>query len=461
MPTAPLNIEALLARTAGKPTELLSAHINPAFAKVLRTVGFDMDYVRGEGAYLWDREGHRYIDCLSGYGVFAIGRNHPVVRQALIDTMERDLPNLLKFGGEKFAGLLAEKLIQLAPAGLDTVYFCNSGAEGCETAMKYARAATGRDRIVYCKKGYHGLTYGALSVNGGAEFREGFGALLPGTSPVPFNDLNALEDELKRGGVAGVIVEPIQGKGVTVAADGYLRGVQTLCRQYGAMFIADEVQTGIGRTGKMFACEHWGVTPDILVTSKALSGGYIPVAAVLSRRAIHNKVFSSMDRCVVHSTTFGQNDLAMVAGLATLHVIEQEKLIENAAEVGGHLLEGLKRLVTKYDLVKEVRGKGLLIGIEFGPPESLRLKPAWEILHKLGGGLWPQAVLMPLIQDHRILAQVAGHNMDVIKLIPSLVLTKQDADEILSALDTTIDALHNLKGAAWEVGKRLSTSALA
>jgi len=465
MPTPFLDLDALLQRTAGRPTDLLAAHINPAFAKVLRTVGFDLDYVRGEGAYLWDRDGRRYIDCLAGFGVFGIGRNHPVVRQALIDAMTRDLPNLPKFGPQKFAGPLAEKLIELAPGSLDTVYFCSSGAEGCETALKYARAATGRERIIYCKKGYHGLTYGALACNGGKEFRSGFGAIAGDTVAVPFNDLNALEDELKKGatsggGVAGFIVEPIQGKGVAVPDDDYLPGAVKLCKKYGAVFIADEVQTGFGRTGRMFACEHWGVEPDIMVTSKALSGGYVPVGAVLSKRAIHNKVFSSLDRCMVHSNTFGQNDLAMVAGLATLHVLEHEKIVENAAAVGRHLMTELSALKPKYEMLTDVRGKGLLLGVEFGPPKSLKLKMGWSLLHKVDAGLFPQAVLIPLIQDHHILAQVAGHNMDVIKLLPPLVLSMEDADAIVAAMDATIDALHHFPGAAWEVGKRLTATAL-
>ena len=253
MSTPPLDIEALLRRTAGHPTDLLSQHVNPSFAKVLRTLGFDVDYVRGQGAYLWDSDGKRYIDCLAGFGVFGVGRNHPVIRDAIGRYMAMDLPNLPKFGAQKFAGLLAERLIAFAPGELDTVYFCNSGAEGCETAIKYARAATGRPRILYCKKGYHGLTLGALSCNGGTEFREGFGTLLPGAEM--FNDLDALEHELGKGDVAGFLVEPIQGKGVNVPSDEYLPRAAAHCREHGTVFIADEVQTGFGRTGKMFACE--------------------------------------------------------------------------------------------------------------------------------------------------------------------------------------------------------------
>ena len=454
------NLAALLEDRGGEALDLIDRHVNPSFAKVLRVLGYDVHYVRGQGAYLWDDQGRRYIDCLSGFGVFGIGRNHPVVRDALKQAMDLDLPSLPKFGAAPLAGLLAERLIAIAPGDLDTVYFCNSGAEGCETAIKYARAATGHDRVVYCKKAYHGLTLGALSCGGGDEFREGFGTLLEHTTQIPFNDLESLERELSRGDVAGFIVEPIQGKGVNVPDDAYLPEAAALCRKHGAVFIADEVQTGFGRTGRMFACEHWSVEPDILVTSKALSGGYVPIGAVLGKRWIHEKVFSSLDRCLVHSTTFGQNALAMTAGLATLHVLRTERIVENAAAMGELLKSKLVALKEKYELVHDVRGKGLMLAIEFGPPRGMKLKMGWSLLHKVDAGLFPQAILVPLLTDHQVLAQVAGHHMDVIKLLPALVLNEDDVNHIAAALDATIAACHKFPGPAWEIGKRLTQQAL-
>lgn len=443
----------------GPSLDGIDRYINPAFAKVLRTIGFDINYVRGEGPYLWDDAGRRYLDCLSGFGQYAVGRNHPVVRDALRQAMEMDLPGLPKFGAPALSGLLAERLIALAPPGLDTVYFGNSGAEGCETAIKYVRAATGRPRIVHCYKSYHGLTMGALACTA-REFQEGFGPMLPDVTAIAFNDLEALERELTYGDVAGFIVEPIQGKGVNLPDDDYLPEAARLCREYGSLFVVDEVQTGFGRTGKVFACEHWDVEPDILVTSKALSGGYVPIAAVLSRRWIHEKVFSSLDRCVVHSTTFGQGDLAMTAGLATLHVLQHEQLVERADRLGDRLRTRLAGFVDKYDLVKDVRGKGLMVAIEFGPPRSLALKVGWSLLHKVDAGLFPQAVLIPLLKDHHILAQVSGHHQDIIKFIPPLVLTEADVDAIVTGLDQTIAACHKFPGPAWEIGKRLAQQAV-
>lgn len=460
------DLRGLMQAHQGQQLDLIEAHINPAFAKVLRTIGYDILYERGQGPYLWDQNGTCYIDCLGGYAVFNLGRNHPVVRDALKQAMDLDLPNLIKMGAYRLSGMLAKQLVEIAPPGLDTVFFTNSGAEGVETAMKYARIATGRDRIVYCDHGFHGLTMGALSVNGNGEFREGFGTMLEPTSIVPFNDLAALERELSKNDVAGFIVEPIQGKGVFIAADGYLRGVRELCNKYGTIFVLDEVQTGYGRTGKMFAWEHWAHEmgdlggPDVMITAKGLSGGYVPVGAVLSKRWIHNKVFSDMNRSVKHSTTFGQNDLAMAAGLATLHVLRDEKIIENSAAMGQRLRDGLAKMIGKYEMVKEVRGKGLMIALEFGPPKSMMLKAGWTMLHKLDASLFPQAILIPLLIDEHVLAQVAGHHMDVIKLIPPLVMKAEDIDEVVRAFEAVVARCHKFPGPIWEVGKKLSGAAL-
>ncbi len=454
------DLKAAVAANEGRQLDLIESHINPAFAKVLRTIGFDVLYTKGQGAYLWDQHGTRYIDCLGGYAVFNVGRNHPTVRQALKDAMDLDLPNLIKMGAYRLSGMLAAELVKLAPGDLDTVFFTNSGAEGVETSIKYARIATGRQRIIYCDHGFHGLTLGALSVNGNAEFRDGFGTLIEPCTRVLFNDLPALERELAAKDVAGFIVEPIQGKGVNVAADGYLAGAAELCRKAGTLLIVDEVQTAYGRTGRMFACEHWGIEPDIMVTAKGLSGGYVPVGAVLSKRWIHEKCFSSMERCVVHSTTFGQNDLAMAAGLATLAVLREEKLVENSAAMGQRLMTGLAALGQKYEMVKDVRGKGLMVALEFGAPKSMMLRMGWSMLHKLDASLFPQAVLIPLLKDHHVLAQVAGHHMDVIKLIPPLVVTAEDVDTIVAAFDVVIGNCHKFPGPAWEVGKKLGGQAM-
>lgn len=458
------DLAGLLSVRGHEALPLMDRHVNPAMAAVLRTIGFDQNYVRGEGAYLFDNQGRRYIDCLGGYAVFAGGRNHPVIRDAIRQAMDLNLPNLPGVGTPRLAGLLAEELVRIAPGDLPKVYFASGGGEAVDAAIKFARAFTGRSKIVFCHRAYHGLTVGALSANGNHEFREGFGPLLEHTREIPFNDLRSLEHTLFDDDVAAFIVEPIQGKGVNIPDPDYLRRAKDLCRKHGALLILDEIQTGLGRTGRMFACQHDGAgetwQPDLLVIAKALSGGYIPSSAVLMRDDVHAATFASMQHCSRIQNTFGMNDLAMAAGLATLHVLRDERIVEHAAEVGGYLRERLAARLAGLEMVKDVRGRGLMIAIEFGRPASLALRAGWSLLHKLDESLFCQAVILPLMNDHRILTQVAGHRLDVIKLIPPLVLSRADADEIVEAFERTVRACHRLGGPVWEVGKKLGAAAV-
>jgi ornithine--oxo-acid transaminase len=356
------------------------------------------------------------------------------------------------------AGILAERLLRHIPY-LQKVCFANSGAEAVEAAIKFARRATGRAGVVYCAHAFHGLTYGALSLNGETIFRDGFGPLLPDCREIPFNDLAALEDSLAGRRMAAFIVEPIQGKGVNVPDNGYLAGTQELCRRYGTLFIADEVQTGLGRTGRFLAIEHWGVEPDIVLVSKALSGGHVPVAAALMRKWIFDKVFDRMDRAVVHGSTFAANDLAMAAGIAALDVIDSEHLAENAARFGARLMAAFAAMVPRYEMLKEVRGRGLMIGLEFAPPRSLKLRASWHLLEAVSAGLFCQLITIPLFKDHRILVQVAGHGSHTVKLLPALVISDDDCAWIESAFEAVIADSHRLPGAAWSLGKTLALQA--
>jgi ornithine--oxo-acid transaminase len=291
-------------------------------------------------------------------------------------------------------------------------------------------------------------------------FREGFGALMPGFVEVPFNDLAALEKALSSRKVAAFIVEPIQGKGVYMPDDNYLRGVQELCRKYGTLFIADEIQTGVGRTGKFLAVEHWGVEPDMVLLAKALSGGHIPIGVVLTRKKIFEKVFNRMDRAVVHGSTFAKNDMAMAAGLATLEVLESEKLMENAARTGARLMAAFGDMAERYELVKNVRGKGLMIGVEFGAPRTLKLKASWSLLETMNTGLFCQLITIPIFKEHKVLVQVAGHGNHVIKLIPALCINDADCDWVESAFDDVIADAHKVPGAVWTLGKTLADHAM-
>ncbi len=456
------DIQDLLVRRGSERYHLHDRYVNPQIVRVLKTIGFDRFYVRGHGPHLYDKAGNKYLDLLNGWGVFALGRNHPVVNQALKDVLDADLSNLGQMDIAPLAGLLAEALISVAPSpALERVFFTNSGTEAVEGSIKLAHAATGKGKIVFCDGAFHGLSMGSLSLNGSEMFREGFGPFLPGCERVAFNDLEALEQILSGGDVAAFIVEPIQGKGVNIPDDDYLPEAALLCRKYGALFIADEIQTGLGRTGRMWAVEHWGAEPDLLLCAKALSGGQVPVGAILGRRDIFDKIFSKMDRAVVHSSTFGTNNMAMAAGLATLHVLRRERLIEHSAEMGRKILDDMRPFIQRYDFVKDIRGKGLMIGIEFSAPKSLKLKAAWKLLEAANESLFCQMILIPLLKTHQVLAQVAAHKGHVIKILPALIIDDSDRKWLVSAFDDVIASSHRVPGALWELGRSLAAHARA
>lgn len=455
------SLNELIATRAEEQYELHQIYINPRMAHVQVIIGFDKRYTRGQGAYLWDAEGNRYLDLLSGYSVFNLGRGHPTVKRAVQEYLDLERPSLVKMDCPLLSGLLAEALVARMPPGLEAVFFANSGADAVDTAFKFARAATKRPRVLYLDHAFHGLTLGTLSANGGEQFRQGFDPLLPGFSVVQMNDLQGLENELRKGDVACLIVEPIQGKGVYIPDEAYLPGAQRLCRQYGALLIADEVQAGMGRTGRFLSCEHWGLEPDIVTLSKSLSGGYSPVSACIMRRDIHSAVFSSLDRCQVHSTTFGQNDLAMALGLATLHVLDEEDLMRNAADLGEKLMTGLRTLQDKYDMLIDVRGKGLMVGIEFGPPKALSLRAAWTAAESAQKGLFAQLVVMALMSEHRILTQVGGPEINLIKLLPPLIIGDAEVDMIVTAFDAVLGEAGKLRGKVWGQSGRLIKQALS
>jgi ornithine--oxo-acid transaminase len=338
------------------------------------------------------------------------------------------------------SGLVAEKLAKHAGGNLSRCFFTNSGTETVEGALKFARCFTGRQKIVYCDHAFHGLTGGSLAVNGATFFKERFGEFAPGAVMVPFNDLPALDKALAAKDVAAFIVEPVQGKSCEVVTQEFLEGAQRACRANGTVLILDEVQCGLGRTGKWFAFQHFpGIEPDILCVAKALSGGFVPVGAILAKPEIMQCVFSSMERCVVHSNTYGQNDLAMAAALASLHVIEDEKLVENAATMGEYVMNGLREIGKKCPFVSEVRGKGLMFGIDFARPKSgFLLQQKWDALHKMNFAVFGQTVIVPLLHEHRILTQVAGYHTEFIKFLPPMTIGKEDLDWFLSAMDKVL-----------------------
>jgi ornithine--oxo-acid transaminase len=429
-------IRALLESRAGEDYELYARTINPQFMRLLKTLGFDRVWARAEGQYLYDEDDNRYLDLLGGFGMFNVGRNNPRVRAALVEALELETPGSAQLGVSLLPGLLAEELLRRTPARLERVLFTSSGTEAVEAALKLGRAATGRERVVSTEHGFHGLTLGSLSASGDRHFVDRFAPLLPGFSQIPFGNLDALERELRREDVALFLVEPVQGKGVNLPPEGYLVGAQELCRRYGTLFAMDEVQTGLGRTGKLFALEHWALEPDLVTVAKSLSGGYVPVGALLMARGVYDAVFDSLEHSVSHGSTFAPNDLAMAAGIATLRELDEKGLVARSARLGELLLQRTRALADEHEVVREARGLGLIWALEFGEPESGSI--AWRMMERMQTGLFAQLVVVPLFTKHRILSQVAGHDLPVLKGLPPLVLTERDIDDLVTALDDVI-----------------------
>jgi ornithine--oxo-acid transaminase len=458
------SVREILKDRVGEEMALNNRYLNPQMGRIVRTVGFDRVWTGGEGAHLIDSTGRRYLDLFGGHGVFAVGRNHPEVVSAMEEVLAARTANLPQLGVTLLSGVLAEQLLARAPGSVGAMMPANTGAEAVEGAIKVARAATGRTRIVYAENAFHGLTLGALSLNGNAEFREGFGPLVPGCDVVPFGELDALERELRHGDVAAFVVEPIQGKGVHLPPRGYLQGAQELCAAAGTLFVCDEVQTGVGRTGRLLALEHWGLEPDMICLSKALSGGFVPIGAVLVSRAAFERVFDRMKRAVRHGSTFGGNDLAAAAALATLRALEREDLIAHARRMGTLLLELTRPLVERYEIVRDVRGLGLMWGIELGPPTDSAKWAMWSAIERAQPGVFSQLVTVPLFHDHRIFCQVAGRRMNVIKALPALVIEEREIRRFAAALEQVVaDAEHTSRAIVrlgWRTARRISRERL-
>lgn len=398
---------------------LYQSHVNPYLARLMSFAGFGTE-VKGEGAILWDHEGREFLDFLGGYGVFSLGHRHPKVVQAVKDQLDLMPLSGKTFFGSKQAGL-AQKLAQASPKGLDYTFFCNSGAEAVEAALKFARAATGRTEFVSTIGGYHGKTLGALSVTGREKYQKAFAPLVPGAVFVPYGDLDALRQQVTKK-TAAVILEPLQGEGgIHVPPVGYLTEARRLCTEQGALLILDEVQTGLGRTGTLFACEEEGVMPDLMPLAKALGGGVMPIGACMGTEAVWEKVFSQNP--LAHTSTFGGNPLACAAGIAALEVTLEENLSERAKSLGERIMGGLQGACP--EMVAEVRGKGLMIGVEFSRDEVGELVIA-------------QMVKRGLIAAYTL------NNPKVIRLEPPLIITEEQADKAVEIVKESIQETADL-----------------
>lgn len=419
-------------------------HVNPQWVRLLNLLQMETEYRECLGAELTTAEGDVILDFLSGYCVHNVGHNHPAVVQALHDELDRRGPAMLQSHVPNLAGDLAGRLCRLAGGDLEKAFFASSGSEGVEAAIKFSRVATGREGLLYASKAFHGLTCGALSLMDDPFWRGKFGPMLAGTAAVPFGDLSALEAQLQTRNYAAFIVEPLQSEGgIVLPPPDYLVQAKELCNRYGTLLVIDEVQTGMFRTGEFLASHHFGVKPDMVVLAKALSGGLVPISAVLMTDRIYNSVFDSLKRAIVHTSTFGENGLAMRAGLATLDVLVRENLGQRATALGDRLRDRLREELAGYEMVQEVRGLGMLSGIQFAPPKSLRLRLAFESFRAIHPAMFGQVMVMRMFRDQKILTQMCGNNFMVLKVAPPLVVTPEQIDHFASSIRDVIHLAHH------------------
>jgi putrescine aminotransferase len=415
--------------------DLWRKYVNPDMVSLLEAFDFGREFVRAQGTKLYDEAGREYTDFLAGFGVHNIGHNHPRLVSALRSALDSVQPSMLNVDAPGVVGRLAQKLTSLTHPLLCRSAFANSGAEAVEMAIKAARLATGRETLVACDGGYHGLTTGSLAILGAAEIRQRFGTLLPAAF-VPFGDAAAAENACRQHRPAAVFVEPIQGEGgIRVPSSSYLGELSAVCRSHGVLLVVDEIQTGLGRCGRMFATDFPTVVPDILLVGKALSGGMVPIAVAMMTDDVWKSAFSGPQRCTLTASTFAGGLLAVTVALEVLSILEQEKLPQQAADLGGSLLDGLEQLAERHKIIAAVRGRGLLAGLEFREPTGLLIRgvPGWA-----RRGLYAQVVAAVLLRDHGFLTQPCSLDQSVLRLEPPLTISPDEISRLLSALDITL-----------------------
>jgi putrescine aminotransferase len=409
-------------KLAEKTLEQYRRFMNPGMASLLRFMGLDAVEWEGEGAVVRDAAGNEYLDFLGGYGALNLGHRHPAVVAAVREQLDR-LPLSSKILLSKPAADLAQLLCEVGPPGLERVFFCNSGAEAVEGALKLARAATGRKKFIAATGGFHGKTLGALSVCGRDVYRQPFEPLLADVALVPFGDAAALEAATDSE-TAAVILEPIQGEGgVNIPPDDYLPRAKETCDRAGCILILDEVQTGLGRTGFLFECQRSGVAPDIMALAKSLGGGVMPLGAFMAKARVWRPF---EENPLLHSSTFGGNPLACAAGLAAVKTIIEEKLPQQAAEKGSYLMQRLADIKSEYeDIIVDVRGRGLMIGVEFRDSDVA-------------------ALVIAGLARRQVLAAYTLNNPKVLRLQPPLIVSREQLDSFLATFSESLSQAKSL-----------------
>lgn len=409
--------EAAVERLSEETTEKYRRYVNPGIANILNFGGFQVPEERAAGCYIWDASGRKFLDCVGGYGAFSLGHLHPKVVEAVKRQLEKEALKSHFFMSTELADA-CELLASVLPGDIEYSFICNSGTEAVEGALKAARKHTGRPEFIGAINGFHGKTFGSLSVSGRDVYKKGFEPLLPETKQVPFGDADALAGAVSDR-TAAVILEVIQGEGgVNIAPDDYFAKVREICDANGALLILDEVRTGFGRTGKMFASEHYGVQPDIVTMAKALGGGVMPVGAFSANAAIWDSLFG--ENPYLHSTTFGGNPVACAAIIAAIKTTIEEGLVERSRVLGEKLIAGLREVQECYpSIIKEVRGKGLLAGIEFAEDDIA-------------------ALVITGCGRRDLLAAYSLNNPKVVRVEPPLIISESELDTAISIIAESV-----------------------
>ena len=449
----------------GGVIETYERHVNPTFAKLLGLLGYGRVWARGEGTRLFDDTGKSYVDMLAGFGATNLGHNHPDLHRALIDARTAMPVHVCHVGPTPHEAAIGERLSRSAGAPFEIGMMSSAGSEAVEAAIKLARAATRRPGVLYCKGGFHGLSLGTLSIMGSPRLRGPFEPLLGHCVAVPFGELEPLRTALASKKFACFVVEPIQAEaGVIVPPPGYLAAARELCTKHGTQLVFDEVQTGVGRTGTTYAFQGEGVVPDLLVLAKGLGGGIVPVGATLCSRELHQRAYGGLDRFDAHGSTFAGNALACAAAIATLEIVERDQLAERAKHLGDRLMAALDARIGKHPLVRDIRGRGLLIGVELGSTATGLLSGIGAKLAELSpraGRLAPPPFVGQWISVRLLeagyLCQPTAHEWDVLKIEPPLTITEAELDAFVDTLGDVLDDYRSAATILKDVGVRMAS----